>query len=310
MRIYLNRKQRYMAWGGGIHFVNSIAKNANEFGHEIVGRNTLDVVNMLSGSGPEAILIVGLDSEVDHMSADDIVIHRMTCPDVKLVLRVNECDERKKTHGVDEKLLWLSENVDGTIFVSNWMRDYFMQKGWKCKNNAVIRNGVDESVFHPENPKSSSNKIRIVAHHWSDNRLKGADIYEKIDEFVKANSDRFEFTYIGRHRCRFTRSTKVIQPLFGDDLGEELRKHDVYVSASYADPGPNHILEAISSGLPTYVHKAGGGCVEFAGQDHVFNDWSALEKILLSGDYKPNDQTIIRPWRDCVKETLDFVSSI
>ena len=41
--------------------------------------------------------------------------------------------------------------------------------------------------------KINNKKVNIVTHHWSDNYLKGFDVYDKLDEFVKENND-FTFT--------------------------------------------------------------------------------------------------------------------
>jgi hypothetical protein len=175
------------------------------------------------------------------------------------------------------------------------MRDYFLSKGWKCKKNTVILNGVDKKIFCEGN-KFNNGKINILAHHWSDNHMKGAQIYEEIDRFVGEYSQEFTFTYIGRTKSNF-KNTKVIQPLFGTKLGQELGKYDVYVSASKWDPGPNHISEPISCKIPTYVHFEGGGCVEFAGHDHVFHSWDELKQLLLGKHFLPNS-TSFETWEE------------
>jgi len=48
-------------------------------------------------------------------------------------------------------------------------------------------------------------------------------------------------------------------------------------------------LEAISVGLPTYVHADGGGAVEFAGRDHTFSNLSELEELILGNNYTSNE---------------------
>ena len=65
----------------------------------------------------------------------------------KIILRVNECDARKGTHNVDNLWIECSKYVDKTVFVSNWIKDYFFKKGWHCKDSAVIYNGVNIEHF-------------------------------------------------------------------------------------------------------------------------------------------------------------------
>ena len=101
-----------------------------------------------------------------------------------------------------------------------------------------------------------------------------------MDLIYMGGKDQIEFTYIGRHRGTF-KNTRCIEPCTGVELSRRLQGHDVYISGSRFDPGPNHILEALAVGLPTYVHKDGGGAVEFAGTDHTFSNLSELEELIL-----------------------------
>jgi glycosyltransferase involved in cell wall biosynthesis len=250
-----------------------------------------------------------------HASAEDIVEYvRRSSSKANVFLRVNENDARKGTTGVDKRLLDLSAHVDGTIFVSQWLQDHFLSIGWGCSNNTVIHNGVDGSAFrkrgYDEKLKNSSDqryhrRINLVAHHWSDNRLKGADIYEALDEFVALNTD-FSFTYIGRTKSNL-RHTYILPPAPADELGRTLGLYDVYVSGSRFDPGPNHILEALACGLPTYVHKDGGGCVEFAGADHTFDDWAHLRNILAYKLFLPNQSFTLPTWQECASQYVEFM---
>lgn len=303
MKTYINREPVSGPWGGGNMFVKAFHKEAPNMGVEMVTADQLNVA-------PDVILLAGLDNDGRGISAEQAIQYKLFMQgrkDIKLILRVNENDARKGTSGVDDMLLQISQYLDGTVFVSNWLRDYFLAKGWADQNHTVIVNGVDQEIFKPQ-PKLENGKLNIAAHHWSDNRMKGADIYERIDEFVGKAPDKFAFTYIGRHKCNFKHTT-VVRPLFGKKLGEELGKHDIYVSASVADPGPNHISESISCGLPTYVHTDGGGCVEFAGDDHVYRDWEELESILLDSKFVPNS-TSFGTWRECIERYTQFIASV
>jgi len=302
MRVYLNRAPVSGPWGGGNLFVSAFHKRAPalcDFVMDETGRTPVDV-----------ILLAGLDNDGYGISIDQAVMYKMyNKPDCAIVLRVNENDARKGTSHMDDMLVKVSEHIDGTVFVSNWLRDYFMERGWKCQNNTVIVNGVAHDVFAPQ-PKLANGKVNIVAHHWSDNPMKGADIYEKLDQFVGENPGGFGFTYIGRHQCDFKHTT-VVKPLAGKALGQELGQHDVYVSASRFDPGPNHILEALSCGLPTWVHAEGGGCIEFAGEDHVYRNWDRLREILLAPNPMAPNRTAVqlRTWQECVQEYIGFLEA-
>jgi glycosyltransferase involved in cell wall biosynthesis len=304
MKIYINRMPVRGPWGGGNHFVKAFVEMVPDMGHEIV--NPADY-----SAKPDVILCVGLANDGQCIGIEQAIMYKMMNPEVKIVLRVNENDARKGTSDVDRKLISVSEHIDATVFVSDWMWEYFHKKGWKCKQNEPIINGCDPEIFKP-GEKLDNGKVNIVAHHWSDNALKGADVYEAVDEFVGKNPDKFTFTYIGRTRSQFKHS-KVIRPIHGKKLGEELGRYDVYVSGSRHDPGPNHVIEALACGLPTLVHRDGGGCVEFAGEDHRFCDVKDLMGVLAATSVKPiepNTAFYPVPWEDCIAEYVKYLERI
>jgi hypothetical protein len=302
MKIYINRNSVVGPWGGGAHWINAMHELTPKFGHSIC-----DLENE-----PNILLAAGIDPDQQKMSANTCLHYKWNearhGKKVKVFLRVNDNDARKGTNGVDAELIRLSEFVDGTIFVSEWLKDYFDEKGWKCKNNTVIVNGVDKEIFKP-GMKMNNGRLNIVAHHWSNNPMKGFDIYDALDEWVGKNPD-VTFTYVGRERGTFKNST-VVPPLSGKKLGDELSKHDLYVSASRHDPGPNHVIESISCGLPTYVHVDGGGAVEFAGSEHSFSTFEEFISVIeraKKGMFTFNTTTF-NDWKHCVEKFVRFMDA-
>jgi glycosyltransferase involved in cell wall biosynthesis len=197
---------------------------------------------------------------------------------------------------MDSLLQECSKFTDKTIFVSNWMRDYHLTKGWQCNDTCVIYNGVNLDHFK-KREKIDNGKINLVTHHWSNNEMKGFDIYEGIDYFVGKN-DKYTFTYIGRENGTF-KNTDVIQPLFGRELGKMLSSYDVYISGSRWDPGPNHVLESLACEIPTYVHTDGGGAVEFAGKENSYDSIENLISIIESNRFTENKMSPVS-WIECI----------
>lgn len=327
MQVYINRRVVKGPWGGGNMFV----KAYHDFGAK--SHDVEVLINENGSINPEVILLAGLENEYPDISAEQAIMYKAYIkPDCQIVLRINECDARKGTDFIDEKLVAVSHHVDGVVFVSEWLKDYFTEKHgtnmkgwgqrkgtWGCANNTVIYNGVDHEWFKSQ-PKLNNGKVNIVAHHWSDNRMKGADAYEFLDMLVGEHPDKFTFTYIGRHQCDF-KHTNVMKPLSGKRLGEELGKYDVYVSGTRWDPGPNHILEALACMMPTYVHKDGGGAVEFAGVPASFETLNQLRDLLLETHKRVNQDVENRfhllpynaivpsTWQECVKKYNDFLEA-
>ena len=293
MKICINRETREGPWGGGNKFLKAYIRGLKAAGHQIVHKLE-----------PNIDLIHVQDPRLDHLgvSIREIIHYKRIYPDVKIIHRVNECDARKGTIGMDKLLLLCSSASDITVFVSDWIANHF-ESSWECDNRLVIYNGVDQDIFRPN--EKYNNKINIVAHHWSNNYLKGFDIYNKLDDWIGENRNEYTFTYIGREHGAF-RNTRVIQPIHGKVLGDELGKYDVYVSASRFDPGPNHILEAVSCGLPTYSYVDGGGAYEFTGEKHVYSSFEELVEILKSKSFKKNE-TSVSSWEECVEQYMRLI---
>lgn len=240
------------------------------------------------------------------ISINEIIEYKRRNPSTKIIHRVNECDARKGTSDVDDLLRECSKYTDMTIFVSNWMMKYHLAKGWNCKNYGVVINGVNHDHFKP-NEKIKNGKINLVTHHWSNNMMKGFDIYDAVDEFVGEN-DGYTFTYIGRDQGKF-KNTTTISPIFGKELGKILGKFDVYISGSRFDPGPNHILESLACQIPTYVHHDGGGAVEFAGPDHAFISIPELLDILRAQKF-PTNSMETHIWKECIEQYHRVIQEI
>jgi len=288
MKILINRKPVEGPWGGGNNFVKSFVNILPDYGHKIIHRfeENIDIIFIQ-------------DPRYDELgiSINEAIAYKNQFPNVKIVQRINECDARKNTDNIDNLLIDCSSYIDKTIFVSNWMKEYFLKKGWKCKDNHVIINGVSDSYKPKE--KINNGKINIVTHHWSDNYMKGFDYYEMIDDLCGKRED-MTFTYIGRERGTF-KNTIIIPPLFGEDLANQLGKYDLYITASRFDPGPNHVLEAIASEIPVFSYKDGGGACEFTGKDFVFNSFKDLVEKIDKKSYNKNTMKI-DSWQSCMEK--------
>lgn len=312
MIIYVNRETIRKPWGGGAHYVNAIFDNCNE-NVVIDDIRTFHSYSSLQARGDAVMLCCGLDGDDKHPVVEEMINYRNYVRDnsstsIKFCIRVNECDARKGTVGVDQRVMKAIAEADGVIFVSEWMRDYYTSLGAAPKQYTVIYNGVDNEIYH-KNDKPKSSNISVVTHHWSNNQMKGFDIYDELDRALGGElGKKIDFTYVGRDRGTF-KNTKVVQPLYGDALGNELRKHNVYISASRFDPGPNHIIEALACFDNVYVHADGGGCVEFAGNDATYRTFDELVNMILSRKSNANAKSF-GSWEQCAKQTFEFLKLV
>ena len=253
MKVSFNRRPPRGPWGGGASFVANMSKFLYEKGHDVVFDLSDDI---------DLIFMIDPRPNSESYSIQDIFNYKSRFPNTKIFHRVNECDKRKNTNFMDNLILQSSQITDVTVFISSWLSDYFFEKGFN-KKSYVIYNGCNKNFFFEKEKKDLHSPIRLVTHHWSDNWMKGFDIYSDIDRYIEGNSE-LEFTYIGRYCKEYSpKNTKIIPPMSGIDLGDELRNHDIYVTASRWEPCGMHHIEGSACGLPVLYHKEGGGINEF-----------------------------------------------
>jgi predicted glycosyltransferase len=151
--------------------------------------------------------------------------------------------------------------ADLVVFPSAWARD---RAAINNKNLAVIPNApLNDFIVERESYKLG-NPIRLVTHHWSNNTMKGFDVYEELDNFCK-KSGKFTFTFIGRKPDDVLLQNHI-PPQDIQGLVDLLPKHDIYITASRQEAGANHVLEAMGMGLPVLYHSDGGSINEYCNE--------------------------------------------
>jgi len=220
---------------------------------------------------PVPDLVFVIDPRMDHpkkrFGLDELRAFRSSHPKVPILHRVNECDQRKGTDFMDELLRQTNELSDHTVFIAEWLRDYFTAKWFDpARPHSCIYNGADPAVYHPFGSAlpGDGSPVRIVTHHWSDNPLKGFDVYERVDHLIaEGKLPGFELRVIGRWPKSITwRSAELIGPMTGRPLARKLRECHIYLTASRWEPCGMHHVEGAQCGLPLVYHEDGGGIVE------------------------------------------------
>ena len=254
MKIFFNRVEKYEPWGGGTHFLTSLCNYLRE-------RN-IKVTFHLEDDVDLIFMIDPRPGDIGY-SINHILDFKARNPSVKILHRINECDARKNTNFMDQLLIESALYADKVVFISEWLKNYFTEKGMNTSNASVVYNGCKLDHFYPENKtiNLNKNKVKLVTHHWSDNWMKGHDLYKFIDQNIVGKD--YEFTYVGRYCKDYNPvNTAIIKPMWGPSLGEEIRKHDIYVTASRFEPCGMHHIEGAASGLPVIYHQDCGGINE------------------------------------------------
>lgn len=211
------------------------------------------------------------DNKFKKYDIDDIILHKKNNNSKgKIIIRINDCDITRtiinKNLSREYKIISNYKNIDYMIFNSNFIKSYYLEKinnQYTISNNySVIINGCDENIFKNENKKlNKDKKIKIVTHHWSNNINKGYETYYKLWKYSQTNKN-IEFVFIGKNVPEMFKEVPIIGPYVGKEISNELNKCNIYITDSKYDSCPNHILEALSCGLPILYSNCEGGARE------------------------------------------------
>lgn len=301
-------------FGGGNEFVKNLSNKLIDCGHE--------VINNLKDRDIDIIILINplRDSEISTFDNFDIDYY-INFVNKKTISfqRINECDERKNTNFVNKSIIFSNKNIDVNIFVSEWLKKIYLDQGIRSKKSFVFKGGPSETIFFKNSSKKliENEKIKIVTHHWSNNIMKGFDIYKKLDTLLNQNefSNKYEFTIIGNTPANMEFSnTKIISPLYGIELSKELKKHDIYITGSKNEPSGNHHMEAAMCGLPILYFRSGGVyeyCKDF-GLEYENNNLK--EKIIeITENYDLYVQKLNNypfSFENAFEEFLDFINNV
>lgn len=266
------------AWGGSSAFVAQLAPVLRRRGYRVCYdlRGDVDLI---------VIIDPRTDNRLKVFGTDEITAYRRAHPRVRVLHRVNECDQRKATTFMDPLLAEANKNADHTTFIAEWLRDYHTARWFDAaRPHSVIYNGADPAIFHPIGATTwkPGEPFRLVTHHWSDNPLKGFDVYEQVDAWIADGKlPGFEFWVVGRwpQNIRW-RAAKTIAPLSGNALASVLRQCHGYLTASRWEPCGMHHIEGAQCGLPLAAHRDGGGIVEAAERYGVLFGDDYLERLV------------------------------
>jgi len=258
--VAINMRTTSKPWGGSNTFVAQLHAFLVARGWRVIYRLTAEV---------DVILIIDPrdDLQLKAFGMPEIIAHKARHPQVRVIHRINECDQRKATTFMDPLLAQANAHADFTIFIAEWLKEYHSARWFDASRpHAVVYNGADPATFHPIGQQrwKPGEPLRVVTHHWSNNPLKGFDVYEEVDRLLVANKlPGFEFHVIGRwpENIRWQKA-RTFPPSAGRALAAQLRDCHLYLTATRWEPCGMHHVEGAQCGLPLVYHEDGGGVVE------------------------------------------------
>lgn len=283
MKVSIGSKIVEGPWGGGNLFAINLSNYLLERGHSVVYDLTEHDIDLILLTDPRSRS--ESSSTFNHIEIEKY--KKFVNPNVSVVQRINECDERKNTNNINEFYLKASLVADHVVFVSSWLRNIYTDIGMEEEKTSVILAGANKEIFNLNgiNTWNKKDKIKLVTHHWSNHHNKGFDIYELINRMLLTSpwKDKLEFTYIGNLNENYDlENVNLVRPLHGHKLAEELKKNHIYITGSINEPSGNHHIEAAQCGLPI-LYRNSGGIPEYCdgfGLSFDNNFESVLEKII------------------------------
>lgn len=186
--------------------------------------------------------------------------------------------------------------ADATIAISHATIDMYRQIDIELVEPRVIYNATDPAIFHPHGRVDfdRDRKTRLVAVSWSDNPRKGGPFYRWLESAL--DWSRYELTFVGNTREDFER-VRVLPPLPSDELADELRRHDIFVTATEHDAYSNALVEALSCGLPAVYLESGGSAEAVKDAGFGFADREQVPELLerLRDEYELRQARIDLP---------------
>ena len=156
MKVSIGTKIQEGPWGGGNLFAINLRDYLIKEGHKVVTNLNDDDIDIILITEPR------IESSTSTISILEARLYKfLVNKNVKLVHRINECDERKNTNYVNKKMIRVSYFSDFTVFVSTWISNLYKNQGIKSINTGVILSGSDTEIF---NNRCNYKTFKLVAH--------------------------------------------------------------------------------------------------------------------------------------------------
>lgn len=257
MKVSIGFKFTKEAYGGGNNFVKNLTSFLLKDGHEVINHLNDDDIDIIMLFNPLK------SSEFGTFNNFDIDYYQKFVNKNSIsIQRFNECDERKGTININDKLRKSNVNIDFNVFVSSWLSNIFEDLK-SSKPSKTLLGGPSKEIFNLKNKNKWTREypVNLVTHHWSSHPNKGYSFYKKIDGLLDNEKWRsiLNFTIIGNvpEYIDF-KNTKIISPKVDKDLSKLLKSNDIYITASKFEPSGNHHMEAAMCGLPILYIDSGG----------------------------------------------------
>ena len=277
MKVSIGAKLRSGPWGGANEVFHSLANYLRAKGVEVcfdLQPRDLDIIVLTHIDPNQPSSAYSYSDVVRYLLSRNyraIVVHRF-----------NHTSEAKGDRGNYYNKTRIAANrfADHAIFLSGYLYNTYVESGFKSPHHSIIFNGG----LRPRAMKNRSRRepLKIITHHWSNFRLKGFDVYERLDRLLLCSDwrEKVDFTYVGRLPDGFKFENAAYRPpLPMTEVTQELLSHDIYLTASQYEPAGMHHIEGAMCGLPL-LYRESGALPEYCnGYGISFNETNFEQKL-------------------------------
>jgi glycosyltransferase involved in cell wall biosynthesis len=260
---------------------------------ELERRGAVVELNAFSQS-TRAVLVNSFNFDLPRL---ELLVRRF--PNVRVVHRVGAVTSlyRGRDDGTDARVAEINRTfADATLAISHATIDMYRSIGIELVEPHVVYNGCDDRIFHSRGRMrfTRDRKTRLISSSWSDNPRKGGPTYRWLEKHL--DWDRFEFTFVGNSATPFER-IRHVPPLPSHELADELRRHDIFITATELDAYSNALVEALSCGLPAIYLDSGGSAEAVRDAGFGFSDREQIPELLdrLVDEYEARQSAIALP---------------
>ena len=150
MKISIGSKVVEGPWGGGNLFVKNLTAYLNLHGHEVIFDLSEPDIDLILLTDPRSRK--ESSSSFNHLEINKY--KELVNSNVKVVQRINECDERKGTKNINVFYLEASESADHVVFVSTWLENIYHNLGMSQAKTSVILSGSNSKILKSVLPVS------------------------------------------------------------------------------------------------------------------------------------------------------------
>lgn len=304
MKIHILYPFKDGPWGGANQFLKAVKEYFIKRESYTEKIEEADII--LFNSSPYALNeILKIVFKIKKSFPDKIFINRIDGPVFYI---------RGRNLSIDKAFYKFNETVcDGTIFQSYWSREKNIYLGMKRNNfETTILNAPNSDIFNKNDKKSfnKNEKVKLIATSWSSNIKKGFEVYKWMDENL--DFTKYHMTFVGNSPFKF-KNIILKEPMGSETLASELKKHDIFITASQSDPCSNSLIEAMHCGLPALGFYDGGHTEIISRGGELFKTSNEIpQKLdLIVNTYEEYQKNIKLPTIDEVGELyFKFIKSI